>query len=343
MGDDEPPSTRRGIVITDRDIALCVGLFESRIMDRWHIAEIFFDGAVEGAKKRLPRLRAAGLIREQNQTRARTEPAIYALASKGFEAIRESAAFGRLTARIAKDFQWKKLEDRHNVSPMTLRHELAVVDVRAALHKALRRHPQYALGEFVTWPLLCQFEVRDEEGMYGARKVRPDGLFRIDRRSGDKVLSRFCFLEVDRGSEVHTTLIGKTRAYVQYNGSPEFARFLLQGESDKPIPFRTLMIFAGDSSEGSQERMFNHAHWISRMEADIPKESIWLTTHESFVENPLAPIWICPEDYQAVLAATPYDPKVVDWSTGGRALARDALLRRSIEWRTLLPDGTGGG
>ena len=60
--------------IRNRDLSLLCGLFESRIMTAGHIATLYFDGKREAAKKRLQKLKTAGLIGEPK--RKPYEPAV---------------------------------------------------------------------------------------------------------------------------------------------------------------------------------------------------------------------------------------------------------------------------
>jgi hypothetical protein len=50
------------ISLQDRDIDLLRGLFECRVMTTDHATALYFDGKSEAAKKRLQKIKAAGLI-----------------------------------------------------------------------------------------------------------------------------------------------------------------------------------------------------------------------------------------------------------------------------------------
>ena len=49
------------------------------------------------------------------------------------------------------------LEKRANVSDKTLRHELEVMDVKAAFHAALAKSSKFSIAHFSTWPQLYEF------------------------------------------------------------------------------------------------------------------------------------------------------------------------------------------
>ena len=76
-------------------------------------------------------------------------------------------------------FIWSNLEDRAKVSPITLKHELNVMNIKATFARELRAWDNLALGDFCTWPMLYEFKAKthdqDPEELKQARKTR-DGL-----------------------------------------------------------------------------------------------------------------------------------------------------------------------
>jgi hypothetical protein len=54
------------ISLQERDIFLLRGLFESRVMTTDHATALYFDGKYDPAKKRLQKLKSAGLICDAN-------------------------------------------------------------------------------------------------------------------------------------------------------------------------------------------------------------------------------------------------------------------------------------
>src|SRR6478672_1216237 len=68
--------------LQERDFALLLGLFECRVMAAAHIAALFFKGKREYTKKRLQKLKAAGLISERK--RRINEPSVLFLTRKAF-------------------------------------------------------------------------------------------------------------------------------------------------------------------------------------------------------------------------------------------------------------------
>jgi hypothetical protein len=56
------PSTKAdALQLQNRDLALLRGLFECRVMTNDHATALYFDGKDQAAKKRLQKIKAAGL------------------------------------------------------------------------------------------------------------------------------------------------------------------------------------------------------------------------------------------------------------------------------------------
>jgi Replication-relaxation len=90
-----------------RDFALLSGLFESRVMTAEHVATLHFNGSREAAKKRLQKLKAAGLIAERK--RKAYEPAVLFLTSKAFAVLRENgclAEYPPLSSKARASFRF---------------------------------------------------------------------------------------------------------------------------------------------------------------------------------------------------------------------------------------------
>src|SRR5438105_12432983 len=112
----------RHVELQDRDMALLLGLFESRLMSLAHIAAIHFEGRKEAAQKRVQKLKAAGYLNERS--RRPYEPSLLFITRKTFDALQKA---GQLTHYPSLD--WSRLRKRLDVSPYTLAHEIAVLDV----------------------------------------------------------------------------------------------------------------------------------------------------------------------------------------------------------------------
>lgn len=317
-------TTALPVQLQDRDFSLLLSLFESRVMTASHLSTICFEGKREYAKKRLQKLKTAGLIGER--TRRSNEPSILSLTRKGFGLlnIRGHLAGYPPLARTAFDA-------RTSVSELTLRHELEVMDVKAALHGALFKSEQFSILQFSTWPLLCQFEVaRATDGVVAPTK--PDGFIRIhEKEEGTKGFAYDCFLEVDRSSEVQDTLVAKADCYREYYKSGAFAARNGASPRDfKAFPFRVLMIFkTAERRNNTAERLLAHSPPILTQ--------VWLTTHADLTADPLGPIWVLPADFRKVIMGSQFDGQRPKQGFGYRRQGeREAFIESNVRKRRLL-------
>jgi hypothetical protein len=76
--------------LQDRDLALLRGLFECRVMTTDHAKALYFDGKDEAAKKRLQKIKAAGLI--TNRPRHAFEPSVLFLTRKAWKCFGNAAS-----------------------------------------------------------------------------------------------------------------------------------------------------------------------------------------------------------------------------------------------------------
>lgn len=310
-------------------MALLRTLFESRIMTTGHIATIHFDGKKEAAKKRLQKLKAAQLIGERTQRV--NEPSVLFLTRQAF-ALLESEGVLKDYPPIAKS----SLEKRARVSELTLRHELEVMDVKAAFHSAIRKTESFSAAEFSTWPLLNQFQAC-RDGYGGAEVlVKPDGFIRIHEKEADGGLSEHTFfLEVDRSSETQDMLVARAGCYFDYFKSGGFAvRNGAPRSAFREYWFRVLMVFK------TAERRNNTAE---RLLQNIPPilSHACLSTFEEVTTNPLGPIWIQPFDYRKATKETPFDSELRrDTWAYKRQSAREEFVERNVRKIRILVDET---
>lgn len=173
-----------------------------------HATEIHFGGRREAAKKRIQRLKAAGLLRDRR--RMPYEPSILHLASKGVTALSERGILAEYPplSRLA-------IKRRNQVSEQTLRHELQVMDLKAAFYRAVRTRIEIKVLSFCTWPLLNEFAGSGNAWAQRPWTVRPDGLLRV---SCDHRIQSV-YLELDRSTESQETLLAKAQRYADHQGS----------------------------------------------------------------------------------------------------------------------------
>lgn len=283
------------IELQERDIALLCGLFESRVMTASHITVLYFDGKAEATKKRLQKLKAAGYIGERSRRKV-YDPAVLFLTRQAFQYLhREGLLTGYPLAH------WESLKKRVQVSDLTLRHELAVMDVKAALSSAIAKTKRFSVAQFSTWPLLYQFKAFQPDGK--AIVLKPDGFIRIgEKAERNEEFEHTFFLEVDRSTETLDTLARKAHCYRDFYTRGGMAERQGRPRSEfKEHPFRVLMVFR------TAERRNNMAEQL--LLATPPMRTfVWLTTLEEMTQNPLGPIWLTPAAYEAAVHGTPYAP-----------------------------------
>ena len=296
-----PKST--ALQLQARDLLLLHGLFESRVMTQAHICALYFSGKSEAAKKRLQKLKAHKLIGER--PRRVYAPSILFLSKQGFVEL--------LSREMLKDYPritWLNLEKRVQVSELTLRHELDVMDAKTALTVALNQTEQFEVSEFSTWPTLYQFTASKPKppGQYRAEMmtVKPDGLLRLQATGALMDVnnvnnSHLFFLEIDRSTESQDTLALKAHGYRDYFQSGGLAqRYGYSAADYKRFAFRVLMVFR------NAERRNNTAETLLRMSPSL-LSLVWLTTQEELLRDPLGAIWLRPLDYRDAVTGTEFD------------------------------------
>ncbi len=313
------------IVLQDRDLALLRGLFECRVMTNDHIAALYFDGRAEMTKKRLQRLKAAGLIAARK--RKSFEPAVLFLTMAGLGPLRE-----RGVLQEYPPFDLPALERRARVSDITLRHELDIMDVKTAFHVSTKGRRELSIPEFSTWPTLYQFEVMRPS--HANVLVKPDGFIRIHEKEADGGVSEHAFfLEVDRSTETQDTLVARAGYYLDYYKSGGFAERNGAARSQvKDFPFRVLIVFkTAERRNNTAERLLQHNPPIFTQ--------VWLSTQAEVTTDPLGAIWIRPIDYQKATRGTPFDPEQIHAQRAyQRQTARETFVEQTVTRLSILSE-----
>lgn len=315
------------ISLQARDLALLRGLFECRVMTTDHATTLYFDGNYEPSKKRLQKLKAAGLITER--PRRAFEPSILFLTRKGLTLLQEKGVLAQYPA-----FDLPALDRRAHVSNLTIRHELEVMDVKTAFHAAIKATASFIIAEFSTWPLLNEFTAYRPGGNGVEVPVKPDGFIRIHETNadGDK-FERAFFLELDRSSEVQETLVAKAGCYLDYYRRGGFAvRNRATRDDFKKFPFRVLMVFK------NAERRNNTALRLLQNTPPI-LTMVYLSTLEEVTHDPTGAIWIRPLDYREATKGTPFAPEKQPKTWGyQRQTARELFVEQKMQKRRILAD-----
>jgi hypothetical protein len=288
------------------------------------MAALHFRGSSEAAKKRLQKLKAAGLIAERR--RKAYEPAVLFLVGKAFTILREKGMLAEYPQLAVSS-----LEKRAQVSDLTIRHELEVMDAKVAFHSAVQKMKNLTVAEFTTWPLLHQFtSIRPSRS--AEVLVKPDGFIRIQEKepNGD-VFEHSLFLELDRSSQTQDTLTTRTGAYLEHYRSGGFA--IHNGaarDQYKEYPFRVLFVFK------NAERRNNMAERLLQGTPPI-LTLVYLSTFAEVTADPLGSIWVRPLDYREATKGTPFDPNGRREQYGcKRHTAREIFMERNIKKSALL-------
>lgn len=275
-----------------RDLQMLRALFESRLMTLTHLSALFFDDRVESAKKRLQKLCAAGYL--QQRPRRLYQHAIYRLTNRSIYHLQRMGVIDAY--RLPPKYN---LQRRMQVSELTLRHELEVLDLRVAIHRAVDQDHRIQLMEISTWPLLSQFIVADEFG--DERIIRPDGFFRLCQHHAKGTTDHACFIEIDRSSESLSRLSQRALDYRQFQKDGGLALWNGRPATESSrYPFRVLYVLE------NAERRNNVTEELLRLSPPI-LTLIWLTTREEILQDPLGRIWITPRDYRDIVEDSDFD------------------------------------
>ena len=262
-----------------RDIAILRGLFECRVMTIDHAAALYFEARREYAKKRLQKLKIEGLIGER--PRLQFERSVLFIKTKGLIALRQEGILD-----LYPDLGTVALTRRAQVSEMTLRHELAVMDLKVAFHLRANCDSSISVLEFTTWPLLNQFDVNGSI-------VKPDAFVRLNENLADGTREHCFFVELDRSTEPFSMLCARAQNYRSF--AVQKASF---GRIGRPSPFRVLYILQ------SRERRDNLARRLADLTPPI-HSLVWLAAFHDVMAEPFGGIWSRPIDYKvSVLTGT---------------------------------------
>lgn len=322
--DNQPPIAPKA-----RDISILRTLLECRSMTMRHSSRIHFEGRFEAAKKQFRKLKALGYIGER--VRRVNEPSVLFLTRKGIALLHAEGVLADYPP-----FALPALERRARGAESTLRHELAVMDVKAAFHEQIRVTPRFRIKEFTTWPALNEFQVSLSTKGGKFLTVKPDGYIHVEARSDGQSefdLEQRLFVEVDRSTEVLDTLALKAACYLEYLRSGGFAvRNGAQRSQFKDYPFRVLMILK------NAERRNNIA---ARLVVGTPQilSFVCLTTHDEVVKDPLGSIWICPMDYRDAVKGSRFEGSPeLNLPTYKHQTERDELVAERIRRRKILEE-----
>lgn len=287
-----------------------------------HVAALYFDNKPEATKKRLQKIKVAGFIAER--PRRAYEPAVLHLTKGGLLLLDEHGLLADYPP-----FSMPALEKRARVSDATIRHELDVMDVKAAFHIAIQKTEQYSIEEFGTWPRLYEFEAEPNGGP--SVLVRPDGFIRIrEKEDGGALSEHTFFLEVDRSTEAQDILVSRASAYLDYYKSGGFAAKNGAKRAEfKEYPFRVLMVFK------TPERRNNTAERLLQNTPPILTQ-VYLATIDDVRSDPFGAIWIRPIDYRDAVSGTSFELGTSLSGRYQRQTAREKTVTERVRQQRLL-------
>jgi len=295
------PENCEGFELQSRDRSILRTLLDCRIMTIKQAASLHFGGSFEAAKKRLQKIQKAGFI--GMRPRRVQDPAIYSLTRQGYMSLKEEGMLDPLL-----ELGWTRMQERIKVSEFILKHELAVVDTKAALAPAIAKADKLDLVDFTLNPEKHAFHAKeailDSKKLVGFRSmvVKPDGFIHVRERQGEnQPVDQYFFLEVDRGTMNLKRIVKKARQYSQFYRSGCFARELgFPSESRERHPFRVLFVVP------SAERRNNIAEKLLQAKTPV-KTMIWITTMDELSADPLGAIWMRPRDYLIAVSGSTFD------------------------------------
>ncbi len=301
------------------------GLYESRVLKLSHIAALFFDGKSEMARKRVSRLKQAGYIAERERD-GRYAASLLTLTKAGFTLLKNG---GQLEGYPSLTVE--QMMRRGNVSPLTLAHELDILDLKAAIVTAARSIAGVSIHTFSTWPALHRFDAADRNGEL--QTVNPDGFIRLhESETNGEVYESMYFLEVDRSEEGQPTLIAKCERYRTFYREGGMAeRHGASSEEYEDYYFRVLVTCK------TADRRNNLIERLLQCEPPILSQ-VWVTTFDEVISDPLGSVWMRPKEYRDAINGAPVELRPSQ--SGGFAYrkqpARDAFVEANVAKRSLL-------
>lgn len=282
----------KSVVLQPRDLALLADVFDNRFITITHAQRLHFgDVSRQAVEKRLRELTVAGLLATQ-ATDLQTHKTIYRPTRKAVEALSTAGALVNIN-----DDDWDaRLRKRYTGKIGSLKHELAVLDVKAALGPAIRNAPgsHLRLMEFGIWPSPYKFPRPP-----GARRreLEPDGFLHV-REHLPSQLPRdvYFYVELDHASnERRDDLLDKIDAYKHHLDSGGFAQWLgVPSASRDEATFRVLFIIL---SADADRRLDNVLKRVCDRRPTI-NSLPWFTTLDTLRSDPLGSVWLTPSTYR---------------------------------------------
>lgn len=295
------------LALLPQDLALLHELYISRELTLEQIAKFHFQGSIDIAKRQLHTLRYHRLVK----TRRRFGITTHYLTQIGFKYLKDRHAI-----TCYRPENRRTLSKRMEISDRTIRHELAVADVKVALLSS--RVSPLEIPLFITWPWLIEFTAHHPQTRQPA-VLKPDGFFVLRDAQGK---DHFFYVEVDMSTERHEVILNKAALYRAHAQSGEFARM---GSSlgTGNYHFRVLLV--------TKTKQRRNELAMSLLSVPILMQ-VWLTTKDELETEPWGAIWMRPADVRKVLDDSPF------WAVRSEILKykRDNFINDSVQLHRLL-------
>ena len=194
------------IVLTERDKAIILSVYENRFLRRDQIQRVYFaDASVPACNMRLKKLYEHRFLdRLIRPVAVGSNQIVYALHRRGASVVSVALNIDRLSIK------WKR--DHNRVEFLFMEHTLEVAEFRVNLDLALREDSSVDWLFYSRESKGLQTRVPDPTGKKKYLVVAPDAFFGLKTENGNS----FFFLEVDMGTETLKRFAEKVTAYKQY-------------------------------------------------------------------------------------------------------------------------------
>ncbi|MBI5934747.1 MAG: replication-relaxation family protein [Chloroflexi bacterium] len=285
-----------GVELQPRDWELLADVYDSRFITIPHAAALHY-GSHAVAKRRLSDLRKALVLGRTPghfgyahvDGKLQEVKLIYTFTKKALDLL-----VNRRDFRDAKGEQWDSLRKRFDLdSSLTIKHEVGVLNVKAALLPALKSQAHLRVEKFGVWPLAYVFKAPLDGRL---KPQKPDGFIHVLEFTpgSDTPQDHYFYLEFDhQRTEDLDRILAKVKAYKHHRTKGGFVRWLgFSDASPDDHPFRVLFVI---DTKDAVKRRDNICEKLA--DAGITTFTP-VTTLAELVANPLGPIWTTPKAHR---------------------------------------------
>jgi len=254
------------LILQTRDREIIVVVYSFRIMTREQIQSLFGLNSTRRANSRLRKLFDHRYLSRMFLPTTKGSPkALYFLGPEGVTMAAQELGIDPLEVK-------RKVKQISRLKELFLNHRLQIIDARIAFSGAVQNQPEMRMQTWIMEDELQQEYRVMERGNNRARRLRPDGYFRIWHQ---EKLNSF-FLELDRSTMSHARFKKKVETYLEFSRLGYYeARFGMKY-------FRVLVITL------TPARLFN----LKKVVESVTDRFFWFTTLDQVTTgNALDPVW----------------------------------------------------